>query len=193
MRKAEASRKTKETEIDLELNLEGGEVSIQTELNFLNHMLESLAKFSGFGITLTAKSLDQNSHHLVEDVAIVFGEALVEALGDKKGIERTAYSIVPMDDSVAKVSVDLSGRPYANISIPFAGYRDYKIEDVRKEDIEHFLESLALNGRFNLYIEVAGKNDHHKAEAVFKALGGCLKTAVQVTGTAVKSTKEALK
>jgi len=193
MRKAEVSRKTKETEIELELNLDGGESSIQTDLNFLSHMLSSMAKFSCFGLKINAKSLDGNSHHLVEDVAIVLGEALLESLGDKKGIERTAYSIVPMDDSVATVSIDLSGRPYTNISLPLADYQDYKIEDVRKEDFEHFLETLALNGKLNLYIEVRGKNDHHKVEAVFKALGNCLKEAVRITGTTVKSTKEVLK
>ncbi|MBU0763120.1 MAG: imidazoleglycerol-phosphate dehydratase HisB [Candidatus Altiarchaeota archaeon] len=190
-RKANIKRKTKETNISLSLNLDGkGKYDIQTPLKFLNHMLESFSKHSGFDIKVKATGdVDVDDHHLVEDLGIVLGEAMLSALGVKKGIARIAHCIVPMDDARAEVAVDLSGRPYAVINLPFSEFKERRVGDVSKENIEHFLESLALNGRFNLNVKVSGRNDHHKVEATFKALAKALKQAVKVVGKDIPSTK----
>jgi imidazoleglycerol-phosphate dehydratase len=193
-RKASITRETKETKVSISLNLDGqGKSAIKTPLKFLNHMLDSFTKHSGFDLKIRASGdVDVDDHHTVEDVGICLGEALLKALGDKKGINRMAYSIVPMDDSKAEVSVDLSGRPAASIQLPFSEFHERRVGDVSKENIEHFLESLALNGRFNLNVKVEGRNDHHKVEATFKALARALKEAVKVTGKNIPSTKGVL-
>jgi len=190
-RKAVVSRKTKETNIKVELNLDGtGKSSIKTPLHFLNHMLEAFSKHSGFDLKINAKGdVQVDDHHTVEDTGICLGEALLKALGDKKGISRMAYSIVPMDESKAEVSVDLSGRPSVKIDLPFSEFHEKRVGDVSKENLEHFLESFAVNGRFNLNVKVEGRNDHHKVEAAFKALAKAMKEAVKVTGMQVPSTK----
>jgi len=190
-RKSRRERKTKETSVIVELDLNGkGKAKIDLPLKFLAHMLESFAKHSGFDLNIKASGdIEVDDHHLVEDVGIVLGEALNEALGDKKGITRMAHAIIPMDDARTEVSVDLSGRPYAVIDLPFSEFAEKKVGDVSKENIEHFLESMALNGKFNLNIKVDGRNDHHKVEAVFKALAKALREAVMVTGEGVPSTK----
>jgi len=186
-------RETKETKIGLELKLNGtGKYSNQTDLRFLNHMLDQLAKHSGFDLNLIAKSLDSDEHHLVEDVGIALGQALEKELGDKKGVARFGYAIVPFDDSLATVAIDLSGRPYCKIDLPFSEFEEKKVDDVSKENIEHFLESFAINGKFNLYARVSGKNDHHKVEVLFKALARALKMACAKTGQGVPSTKGVL-
>lgn len=191
MRTATVDRKTKETEISLKLNLDGsGNSKIDTPLKFLNHMLENFSKHSSFDLEISAKGdVDVDDHHLVEDVGIVMGEAFDKALGDKKGIARMAHRIVPMDDSKADVSVDLSGRPYAVVDLPFSQFEEKKVGDVTKENVVHFLESFALNGKFNLNIKVEGKNDHHKVESCFKALAKSLQDAVKITGEEIPSTK----
>jgi len=191
MRTATVDRKTKETEISLKLNLDGkGNSKIDTPLKFLNHMLENFAKHSSFDLEISARGdVDVDDHHLVEDVGIVMGEAFGKALGDKKGIARMAHRIVPMDDSKADVSVDLSGRPYAVVDLPFSEFEEKKVGDVTKENVVHFLESFALNGKFNLNIKVEGKNDHHKVESCFKALAKSLQDAVKITGKEIPSTK----
>jgi len=191
MRSAKIRRKTGEVDISLELNIDGsGRYSVKTPLKFLNHMLENLSKHSQFNLKVSAKGdVDVDDHHLVEDVGICLGEALLKALGDKRGINRMAHAIVPMDDARAEVAVDLSGRPYAEIKLPFSEFHERRVGDVSKENIEHFLESFALNGRFNLNVDVKGKNDHHKVEATFKALAKALREAVKVTGEGVLSTK----
>jgi imidazoleglycerol-phosphate dehydratase len=190
MRAAKIVRKTKETYVCVQLNLDGGVARIRTPLKFLNHMLENFAKHSGYGLNITAEGdTDVDDHHLVEDVGICLGEALLKALGDKRGINRMAHAIVPMDDSKAEVAIDLSGRPYAKIDLPFSEFHDRRVGDVSKENIEHFLESLALNGKFNLNVKVEGRNDHHKVEATFKALAKALKEATRVTGKDLPSTK----
>jgi len=191
MRKSKVTRKTTETDIALELNLDGrGKSRVEIPLKFLSHMLESFSKHSGFDLSIVASGdLEIDDHHLVEDVGIALGEALNEALGDKKGITRMAHSIVPMEDSKAEVSVDLSGRPYANVELPFSQFEDRRVGDTSKENIVHLLESFALNGKFNLNMKVEGKNDHHKVEAAFKALAKALKEAVKVTGADIPSTK----
>jgi imidazoleglycerol-phosphate dehydratase len=193
-RKASVKRKTGETDISLTLNLDGkGKSKVKTPLKFLNHMLDSFARHSGFDLDINAKGdIDIDDHHTVEDTGICLGEAFLKALGDKKGISRMSHSIVPMDDSKAEVSVDLSGRPAVKIDLPFSQFHERRVGDVSKENIEHFLESFAVNGRFNLNIRVEGRNDHHKVEACFKALAKALKEAVKVSGKTIPSTKGSL-
>lgn len=193
-REAEVERKTKETDISLKLNLDGeGNSQLECPLNFLSHMLESFAKHSNFDLTIKAAGdVGVDDHHLVEDLGIVLGEAFDEAIGDKKGITRMAHAIIPMDDARAEVSVDLSGRPYAKVELPFSEFEDRKVGDTSKENIVHFLESFALAGKFNLNIKVEGRNDHHKVEAAFKGLARALKEAVRVTGGGIPSTKGSL-
>jgi imidazoleglycerol-phosphate dehydratase len=190
-RTAKIKRKTKETDIGLDLLLDGsGRYDIKTPLKFLNHMLESFAKHSGFDIKIKALGdVEVDDHHLVEDIGICLGEALNKALGDKRGIARMAHSIVPMDDARAEAALDLSGRPYAVIELPFSEFKERRVGDVSKENIEHLLESFALNGKFNLNLKVSGRNDHHKVEAAFKALAKALKEAVKKTGKQIPSTK----
>jgi len=190
-RKAKVSRKTKETDIQVEINLDGnGNSKVKTPLHFLSHMLESFSKHSGFDLKVKASGdVHVDDHHTVEDTGICLGEAFLTALGDKKGITRMAYSIVPMDDSKAEVSVDLSGRPSAQIILPFSEFHEKRVGDVSKENIEHFLESFAASGKFNLNVKVEGKNDHHKVEAAFKALAKAMKEATRVTGKNLPSTK----
>ena len=191
MRTAKIKRKTKETDIELELNLDGtGNSRINTPLKFLNHMLENFSKHSGFDITLKATGdVDVEDHHLVEDTAICLGEALEEALGDKMGICRMGYAIVPLDESLATVALDLSGRGYAVIDIPFSEFEDSMVGDLKKENIVHFLETFAMNGKFNLNVSVTGKNDHHKVESCFKALARAMQSATRVVGCEIPSTK----
>lgn len=187
---AKIKRKTKETEIDLDLSIRGtGKYEIKTGLEFLNHMLESFAKHSFFDLKINAKSLDKNEHHLVEDIGICLGQALEKELGKKEGIERFGYAIIPMDEAVATVATDLGGRFYYNVNLPFSEFKEKQIEDTSKENIEHFLESFAINAKLNLYASVSGKNDHHKAEALFKALARALRMACSKTGKGIPSTK----
>ncbi len=190
----EAERLTREVNINVKLNLDGtGKYKIKTPLKFLNHMLESFAEHSGFDLQVNADGdVDVDNHHLVEDLGLCMGEALDKALGEKIGIERMYYFIAPMDDSKAIVSVDLSGRPYAVIDLPFSDFHEKKVGDVSKENIVHFLESLAMSGKFNLSVKVEGKNDHHKVEATFKALARALRHAVEITGRKITSTKGVL-
>jgi len=191
MRHSKVSRKTKETEISLELVLDGsGRSKIKTPINFLNHMLENFVKHASFDLTISAKGdVEVEDHHLVEDVGLCLGEALDKALGDRKGISRMGYAIVPMDEALATVAVDLGGRPYSVISIPYSEFADAKLGDLSKENIPHFFESFAVKGRLNLHVKVEGKNDHHKVEACFKALARSLRDAVSVTGQGIPSTK----
>ena len=191
MRTAKISRKTKETQISLELNLDGsGKSKIKTPVNFLNHMLENFAKHASFDLTIDAKGdIQVEDHHLVEDIGLCLGEALDTALGDKKGINRMGHAIVPMDESLATVALDLSGRPYAVVVIHFSEFKDAKLGDLTKENVPHFFESFAARAKLNLNLKVDGKNDHHIVEASFKALARALRDAVRVTGKGIPSTK----
>jgi len=190
-RTAEVKRKTKETDVSVKLTLDGeGIYDIDCPLKFLSHMLESFSKHSLFDLTVRAHGdIEVDDHHLVEDVGILLGEAFDEALGSKKGINRMAYAIVPMDDARAEVSVDLSGRPYAKVDIPFSEFNDKRVGDTSKENVIHLLESFALRGKFNLNIKVEGRNDHHKVEAAFKGLARALREAVRISRKGVPSTK----
>ena len=188
-RTAKVQRKTKETDVTVELNLDGaGKYQIDTGVGFLDHMLTHLSKHSKIDLMVKATGdLEVDAHHTVEDIAICLGDCLIKTLGDKKGIARYGYSSVPMEDALANVSIDLSGRSSCVYNVD---YRTDKIGDFDVECLEEMLRSFSNNGRFNLHINVPyGTNSHHIAEAVFKALGQALGTAVKITGTDVPSTK----
>ncbi len=188
-RTAKIHRKTKETDVTLDLNLDGlGKYEIDTGIGFLDHMLSHLSKHGKIDLNVKAKGdLNVDAHHTVEDVAICLGESLLKALGDKKGIGRYGHSSVPMEETLADVSVDLSGRPNCIYNVE---YRTDKIGDFDVECIEEMLRSFSNNGKFNLHVNVPyGTNSHHIAEAIFKGLGQALATAVKITGTEVPSTK----
>ncbi|MGD0329088.1 MAG: imidazoleglycerol-phosphate dehydratase HisB [Nitrososphaeria archaeon] len=177
MRTSTVERKTKETEIKIKLNIDGdGKTNIDTSIRFLDHLLCELAVHSYIDLEIKAKG--DLSHHIVEDVAITLGEALRQALGDRNGIKRFGYSIVPMDDALALVSIDLVTRQFSDIELDlWSG----QIEDMASEDIPHFIETLANSLKFTLHVNVLrGTNNHHKVEAVFKGLALSLSEAWEV-------------
>lgn len=192
-RTATYRRRTNETDVALTLNLDGGGCQIETGISFFDHMLVHLGRHGQLGIDLKARGdTDIDDHHTVEDVGIVLGQALVEALGDKKGIERFGFASVPMDEALARVSIDLSGRSSLVFSVDFSA-GSAKIGSFDSQLVREFLTALVNNGRFNCHVEVPrGDNDHHIAEAIFKALGRALQEAVTITGTDVPSTKGVL-
>ena len=170
-------RETKETNINLELNLDGsGNYEMVTGIRMFDHLLSQLARHGVFDIKVTATGDDQ--HHLVEDVALCLGKALGEALGDKRGISRMADATVPMDDVLAMVAVDIGGRGYSVLELSFA---DNDMTGFATDLIRHFLEAFASETKLNLHARVLyGSNDHHKAEALFKALGRALDKATRI-------------
>jgi imidazoleglycerol-phosphate dehydratase len=177
-RTATITRYTNETQIDLALNLDGsGAAEIDTGVGFFDHMLHHVAFHGLFDLTVKAAGdLHIDAHHTIEDVAIGLGRALDEALGDRKGIVRLGSAYVPMDEALARVVVDLSGRPYAVIQVEFD---TPMMGQMPTSLVTHVLESLAFNARMNLHAVVFyGRDDHHKAEAMFKALGRALNAAV---------------
>lgn len=176
-RTATITRKTGETQISVTFTLDGsGKFDIQTGSNMFDHMLTHIAHHGLFDIKIKASGWDQ--HHLVEDVAIALGQALNKALGDKKGITRMGHAIVPMDEAMAMVVVDISGRGYAVLDVPL---KRKKIGDLESDVVRHFMETFALEAKMNLHARVFyGTNDHHKAEAVFKALGRSLGDATRI-------------
>jgi imidazoleglycerol-phosphate dehydratase len=174
----EISRHTKETKIRVAIDLDGrGAASIHTGVGFFDHMLDLLARHSLIDLTVEAEGdLQVDAHHTVEDVGIVLGQALEKSLGDKKGIHRHGWAIVPMDETLAQVAVDLSGRPAFVFNAPFKGSL---IGTFPVELVEEFFKAIATSGRMNLHINVAyGGNDHHIAEAIFKAFAKALRQAV---------------
>jgi imidazoleglycerol phosphate dehydratase HisB len=175
MRHSTVNRKTKETDVSVDFNLDGiGAYKISTGTSFLNHMLESFARHGGFDLEVSAKG--DNEHHIVEDVGIAIGQAFKQAIGDKTGISRFGQAVIPMDDVLILTSVDLGGRTYTSLDVKF---RKKKIEDLSSEMIEHFLQSFTQEAKMNLHIKfLDGRNDHHKAEAIFKSLSLALKMAV---------------
>jgi len=177
LREAEVQRKTSETDVRVKLNIDGkGLADIHTGVSFLDHMLNLLATHSLIDISIKARG--DLSHHVIEDVAICLGEAIKKALGDFTGIRRFGYAVVPMDCSLALVAIDLSNRPYPKIDLKLEGKR---IEDMASEDINHFLETLAISLRANIHVRVQyGSNDHHKVEAAFKALALSLRQAASI-------------
>ena len=185
------SRKTSETDIAIKMNLDGdGNYNISTGVNFFNHMLESFSKHSMIDLDVDAKGdIEIDDHHTIEDIGILLGEAFLEAIGDKKGIRRMAHAIVPMDESVATVAIDISGRSYCNMKLDF---KNEKIGDMTSGIVIHFFESFAASAKLNIYGTVEGFNDHHKAEAVFKAFAKALKDAIKVEHDQIPSTKGVL-
>jgi len=180
MRSAEIRRKTNETEVYVRLDLDGkGVCHAQTGIGFLDHMLQHVAVHGLFDLELKAEGdLEVDCHHTVEDCALALGLAIDQALGDRAGIVRIASVYVPMDESLAFVSLDLSGRPYAVIE---AEWHAPSVGSLPTSLIPHFLESLAVMGRANLHARVLyGRDDHHQAEALFKALGRALDEATRV-------------
>jgi imidazoleglycerol-phosphate dehydratase len=177
-RTAELSRQTKETQVRLSLNLDGtGKSSIQTGVGFFDHMLDLLARHSLIDLTVVATGdLHVDAHHTVEDVGIVLGQALEKALGDKRGIHRYGWAIVPMDETLAQVAIDLSGRPAFVFNATFRGDC---IGEFPAELVEEFFKSIATSAKLNLHVGVPyGSNNHHIAEAIFKAAAKALRQAV---------------
>jgi len=170
-------RETKETSISLELDIDGsGEWKIRTGLQMFDHLLAQLAQHGRFDLKISATGDDQ--HHVVEDVAICLGRAFGEALGEKRSIVRMGDAAVPMDDALATVAVDISGRGYTMLELPFS---DNDMAGFPTDLIRHFLESFSIEARLNLHAKIVyGTNDHHKAEALFKALGRALDTATRI-------------
>ena len=175
MRKVEATRKTKEVDITLELDVDGkGNADVKTGIKFLDHILVTLAKHGLFDLKVKADG--DLKHHISEDVALVLGEALNKATNKGKGIKRFGSAYVPMDESLARATVDLGGRPY---SIRNLRLMQSQVEDMKTEDIEHFFDSLAQTAKANIHITVIyGSNEHHKIEAAVKALALALRQAL---------------
>lgn len=190
-REAIITRKTKETDITASLKLDGGEVKIDTGIGFLDHMLTALGVHGGFGLTLEAKGdLYVDGHHTAEDVGIVLGKAFCEALGDKGGIVRYGSAFIPMDEALGFCAVDISGRPFLVFN---AEFMNEKIGELDTCLIEEFMRAFAFNAGITLHLRCEyGKNDHHKAEALFKALAYALKTAVKQNSGEIVSTKGVL-
>jgi imidazoleglycerol-phosphate dehydratase len=176
---AAVTRSTKETQITVTLKLDGtGETNIETGVGFFDHLLNSMAHHALFDLDIEAVGdLVIDEHHTVEDVSLVLGAAFAEALGDRAGIGRFGDAAVPMDEALATCVVDVGGRPYAVVDLPFRGKRAGKLP---LELVDHALESLARAGGITLNIKGRGRNDHHLAEAAFKALGRSLCAAVTV-------------
>ena len=192
-RAAEISRKTGETEIEVRLKLDGaGTAHVATGLGFFDHMLTALTKHSRIDLTLKCKGdLDVDDHHTVEDCAIALGQALDKALGIRAGIERFGYAYAPLDEALARVVIDLSGRPAPVVDLQL---EREMIGDVSSENLKHFFISLGNAAQMAIHVDVLkGENDHHRAEAAFKACALALRQAVTSTGrTDIPSTKGVL-
>ncbi len=191
MRTAEIVRKTKETEISLNLNLDGmGENKIDTGVGFFNHMLELFSVHSGIDLNITCKGDTQvDFHHSVEDTGICLGQAIKEALGEKRGIARFADRVIPMDECAAMVAIDIGGRPFLN----FEDKINCKIGDFDGELVEEFMRALCFNAGINMYMKLLKRgNAHHEAESLFKALARCFKDAVAIVSDKIPSSKGVL-
>ena len=191
-RTAIINRETKETTIKVELLIDGkGDCEIRTGMRMFDHLLHQLARHGAFDLKVSANGVDP--HHVVEDVAICVGRAFSQALGERQGIVRMAHALVPMDDALAMIAVDISGRGFAAVEAPFA---TQSIADLPTDLIRHFLESFSSEAKLNLHARIlSGINDHHKAEALFKALARSLDTATAVDQRIkgkVPSTKEVI-
>jgi imidazoleglycerol-phosphate dehydratase len=192
-RRAEIARKTGETDIRVSLDLDGaGAARVATGLRFLDHMLGALARHGRFDLELScAGDLDVDDHHSAEDCALALGQAIDRALGERRGIARFGHAYAPLDEALARAVVDLSGRPFARVEL---GLRRERVGDIAAEMLTHALQSLAIAGRMTLHVDLLkGENDHHRAEAAFKAVALALRQAVAATGgTEVLSTKGTL-
>lgn len=192
MRKSSVRRTTIETDINIELNLDGsGIAEIETGIGFLNHMLNLFAFHGGFDLNVKCTGdLQVDSHHTSEDIGIALGQAFKEALGDKKGIERYGFFLLPMDEVMARVVVDYSGRPFLVYNIDF---KRNELGSMATEDFKEFFKGFVNNSLSTLHIEVLyGENDHHKIEAIFKGFGRALKASTKITSDSLQSTKGVL-
>lgn len=187
-RTSEITRKTKETDISVKLNLDGGEVKINTGIGFLDHMLTALGVHGGFGLEVSCKGdLYVDGHHTSEDVGITLGQTFAEALGDKSGIMRYGSAFIPMDESLGFCSLDISARPFLVFNAEFTNERVGEFDTCLTEE---FMRAFAFNAGITLHLRVEyGSNDHHKIEALFKALAYALKQAVEPNRGGVISTK----
>ena len=191
-RKAKVTRETAETNVRVELNIDGiGEFEVTTGIRMFDHLLTQLARHGIFDLKISATGVDQ--HHVVEDVAISLGKAFNQALGRKQGIARMAHAVVPMDETLAMAAVDIGGRAYNMVEVSFS---DVSIDELSSDLVRHFLVSFAAEAKVNLHARVIiGVNDHHKAEALFKALARALDSATRIDERIVgrvPSTKEVI-
>lgn len=188
MRKKTMSRKTSETDIKITMDLDGkGNYQVETGIEFFDHMLNSFAKHGFFDLNVKADGdTGVDDHHTVEDVGILLGEVYKSAIGDKKGIRRFSHAIIPMDDALATVAVDISGRSYSVLDIEF---KKPKVGDMSTENVEHFFESFANSAKININANITGENDHHKIEALFKSFARALKDASFIEHDSLPSTK----
>jgi imidazoleglycerol-phosphate dehydratase len=194
-RTATVARATRETSVRVTLDLDGtGKTDIETGVGFLDHLLDALGRHARFDVTLTCEGdLQVDDHHTAEDCALALGEALDRALGERRGVSRFGWALVPLDEALARAVVDLSGRPFADVTLDL--HRDRQvIGGLACENIPHLLRSLATASRLTLHVDVLkGDNDHHKAEAAFKATALALRQAVAPSGfDDVPSTKGTL-
>jgi imidazoleglycerol-phosphate dehydratase len=192
MRQASISRMTKETKIEIELVLDGtGNNEIETGIGFFDHMLKSFSFHSGIDLKIKCDGdLEVDDHHTVEDVGIALGQAFIEALGDKKGITRFGHMAIPMDDSLAMVTIDVSNRPFFVYNLSFD--RD-RIGTMDTQNFKEFFQAFVNESRVNLHINLMyGQNEHHKIEAVYKAFAKAVKQAITVVSDQVVSTKGVL-
>lgn len=191
-RTATVHRKTAETELAVTLTLDGaGVADVATGLGFLDHMLAQLARHGRLDLTLRCRGdLHVDDHHTVEDCALALGQALADALGDKRGLHRFGHAYAPLDEALVRVVLDLSGRPWPEVHLALTRER---LGDVACESLVHFFNSLAIAARMTLHVDlIRGSNDHHKVEAAFKALALALRQAVARDGAEIPSTKGVL-
>ena len=191
-RTASTQRTTKETSIDIRVELDGsGATDVSTGLSFFDHMLDQLGRHGGFDLTIHAKGdLAIDAHHTVEDVGIALGEVLREAWGDKRGVRRFASIVVPLDEAAVEVVLDLSGRPYMHYEVDFPGQKILGSTPFDPQLVEEFWRAVVMSSGITLHIVGRrGKNTHHIIEATFKAVARSLRDAVRVEGTGVPSTK----
>ena len=178
MRKATVKRETKETKISMSLNLDGsGKGTVETGIGFFNHMLELLKKHALIDLSVTSRGdLDVDYHHTVEDVGLVFGQALNEALGDRKGIMRYGFASIPMDEALCETSIDLGGRPFV---VMVSGKKHMMVRDFEVKLIEEFFRAVSVEGRLNVHLrEIYGDEAHHVCEGMFKSFARALRQAV---------------
>lgn len=192
-RRAYVQRTTGETDVEVTLDLDGtGEAHVETGIGFLDHMLGALAKHARFDLRLSCEGdLEIDDHHTAEDCALALGQAIDQALESRRGVARFGHAYAPLDEALARAVVDLSGRPYAHVDL---GLRREMLGTIATENLTHVVQSLAVASRSTLHVEVLrGENDHHRAEAAFKALALALRHAVQRDGGEdVPSTKGVL-
>jgi imidazoleglycerol-phosphate dehydratase len=195
-RSAHRSRTTKETAIEIFLDVDGptGSVSTSTGLPFFDHMLDQIGRHGGFDLTIKAEGdLHVDGHHTVEDVGILLGETFREALGDKAGVRRFASGLYPLDEALVEVALDLSGRPFVVYDVELGEVLPLGNPPFNPEMAEHFWQSFATSAGMTLHVtKKAGRNTHHVVEACFKGVSRCLRDAVRVEGTGVPSTKGSL-